>query len=566
MIAAIYARKSTDQAEVSDREKSVNRQIEQATAYARRKGWTVDDRYVFQDDGIGGAEFAKRPGFVRLMNALKPKPGFRVLIMAEESRLGREQIETSYALKQLLQAGVRVFFYLEDRERTLGTPTDKLLQSVTAFADEIEREKARIRTYDAMARKARAGQVTGGRVFGYDNVEAVGPDGRRSHVEYRINEAEAAVVRQIFELCAAGRGQRKIAILLNDEGVVAPRAQQGRVKAWAVSTVWEVLRRPLYRGAIVWNRTRKRDQFGQRKPTARPEAEWCTVQAHALRIISEDLWQAAHARLDRARAVYGQGKGGGNPWGRPPVGAPTKYLLSGLSRCTVCGCGLQVQTRAHGSRRAFFYGCSGHRDRGDTVCRNTLLAPMARADATAIGWLSEDLERPKILEGALLEAVEACLDGSAEEARGAALRRDLAAVERELERLVTIAAAGGGEVPALVERLHQHERRRQGLVVSLEALNARVPPVRLNRRRLVDHFRAKLGEWRSLLSGETAIARQLVEYVLEDRIAFTPKQTEAGRIYEMRAHLTYDRLFTELLGSVAVGMASPAGIEPAFWP
>jgi hypothetical protein len=32
------------------------------------------------------------------------------------SRLGREAIETAYALKQLEQAGVREFFYFEDRE------------------------------------------------------------------------------------------------------------------------------------------------------------------------------------------------------------------------------------------------------------------------------------------------------------------------------------------------------------------------------------------------------------------------------------------------------------------
>ena len=58
---------------------------------------------------------------------------------------GRESIETAYALKQLVTAGVRVFFYLENRERTLESPTDKLLLSVTAFADEMEREKARQR-------------------------------------------------------------------------------------------------------------------------------------------------------------------------------------------------------------------------------------------------------------------------------------------------------------------------------------------------------------------------------------------------------------------------------------
>ena len=69
-----------------------------------------------------------------------------------------------------------MFFYLEDRERTLDSPTDKIMLSLTAFADELEREKARQRTYDAMRRKARAGHVTGGRCFGYRNVDVTAPD------------------------------------------------------------------------------------------------------------------------------------------------------------------------------------------------------------------------------------------------------------------------------------------------------------------------------------------------------------------------------------------------------
>src|SRR5215831_6747627 len=169
MIAAIYARKSTEQRGVTEEEKSVTRQIEQATKYAKDKGWVVSPEHIYSDDNVSGAEFEKkRPGFLRLMNALKPKPSFQVLIMSEESRLGREAIETAYALKQIITAGVRVFYYLEDRERTLDSPTDKLMLSVSTFADELEREKARQRTTDAMRQRATAGHVTGGRIFGYD--------------------------------------------------------------------------------------------------------------------------------------------------------------------------------------------------------------------------------------------------------------------------------------------------------------------------------------------------------------------------------------------------------------
>jgi KaiC/GvpD/RAD55 family RecA-like ATPase len=86
--AAIHARKSADQ-NIADEEKSVTRQVEHTKAYATRKGWTVADEHVYSDDGISGAEFLKRSGFRRLMNSLKPRPPFQVLVMSEESRFGR---------------------------------------------------------------------------------------------------------------------------------------------------------------------------------------------------------------------------------------------------------------------------------------------------------------------------------------------------------------------------------------------------------------------------------------------------------------------------------------------
>src|SRR3990170_4795736 len=104
MIAAIYARRSTEQTGVSEDQKSVQRQVEHARAFASAKGWTVAEDHVYVDDAVSGAEFERRPGFLRLMNALKPKPAFQVLVMSEESRLGREMVETMVALKALVVA------------------------------------------------------------------------------------------------------------------------------------------------------------------------------------------------------------------------------------------------------------------------------------------------------------------------------------------------------------------------------------------------------------------------------------------------------------------------------
>src|SRR6476620_11255052 len=100
--------------------------------------------------------------------------------------------------------------------------------SLTAFADELEREKAKQRTYDAMLRKAKAGHVTGGRTFGYDNVDVLDTTGKRSHVERVSNPSEAPVVGRIFDLCGQGYGLVSITKTLNDEDAPSPRPQRGR--------------------------------------------------------------------------------------------------------------------------------------------------------------------------------------------------------------------------------------------------------------------------------------------------------------------------------------------------
>ncbi len=111
-----------------------------------------------------------------------------------------------------MDAGVRVFFYLEDRERTLDNAMDKVMLSLTNFASEMEREKAKQRTYDTMLRKAKAGHVTGGKTFRYDNQE-VSAEGRRLYVLRVINQREAAIVRQILKCTPEGWA---LPALLND--------------------------------------------------------------------------------------------------------------------------------------------------------------------------------------------------------------------------------------------------------------------------------------------------------------------------------------------------------------
>ena len=123
----------------------------------------------------------------------------------------------------------------------------------------------------------------GGRTFGYDNLCT-----DAGHVVRQINDTEADVVRQIFNLCAAGFGMKQIAIRLNEDGAPSPRAQQGRPKGWAPSSIREVLYRDVYRGQVVWNRSRKRNGWGLRQQRPRPEGEWFRHTSPELRIVTDE--------------------------------------------------------------------------------------------------------------------------------------------------------------------------------------------------------------------------------------------------------------------------------------
>ncbi len=83
--------------------------------------------------------------------------------------------------------------------------------------------------------------------------------------------------------------------VLDDGGDVALAAPRGT--SWAPSAVREMLYRTTYRGVITWNKggTKKASRL-------RPESEWLTLDAPTLRIVPEEMWVAAHARLDQTRA------------------------------------------------------------------------------------------------------------------------------------------------------------------------------------------------------------------------------------------------------------------------
>lgn len=573
MIAAIYARKSNEQNGIADEAKSVTRQVEHATRYASGKGWTVDPARVYVDDGISGALFgAGRPGLARLLLALAPRPPFDVLVTMEEERLGRESIETAYTVKQLTDAGVRLFYYLHDQERRLDSPTDKLLLSVSAYAGEMEREKARLRTHDALLRKAKSGHVTGGRVFGYAN-RAVLDGGRHSHVERVIEPREATIVRRIFAHTADGWGVKRIAAALNDEAAPAPLPRRrGRPRGWAPSSVREVLHRDLYRGVLVWNRTARVVRQGGRAQRERPAADVVSVTVPALAIVGDALWAAAQARMQAAAEVY-RARTGGRAFGRPANGVESKYLLTGFGVCAACGGSMATLKRAHGPRghrrQVPFYGCMTRHLRGEAICGNALEVRLADAEQAVLSAVEQNVLNVAVLETALAKAAELLQtpNGNGADAHAAALRDELAGLDAEVARLAE-AIARGGDLPALVGLLQERERRRG----HVRAAAAEVERKRATHRGgggdlgpVLDAMRGHLTDWKGMLRQKTGPARQALSALLRGRLAFTPRGRDGERFYSFEGEGTITPVIAGAAG-LAKGGVAPTGFEPVFRP
>jgi DNA invertase Pin-like site-specific DNA recombinase len=152
--AAIYARKPTEQNGVVEANKSVTRQKELARAFALSRGWSVVAE--FEDDGISGAEFERRPGFQAMLKAAR-RGDFQYLVVSEQKSLGRESYETQHTIKRLAQAGSEIWAYMDGRSLTSRTWIDKAVTAVRSWADEAHRADTALRTHEAHRQKMLAG-------------------------------------------------------------------------------------------------------------------------------------------------------------------------------------------------------------------------------------------------------------------------------------------------------------------------------------------------------------------------------------------------------------------------
>ncbi len=530
----IYARYSSD----LQRPSSIADQIRKCEEFGRAQGWTKDE--VYSDEAISGVS-TERPGLQRMLAAaFSAHRPFEVILVDDTSRISRSLSDAVQLFEKLCFAGLRVIAVGQGID-TRSEQADVLL-TVHGLVDSLYVKELAKKTHRGLEGAFLRGLHAGGRCYGYCNVPVEGG------VRLEIDERESAVVRRIFEMSAHGMSLKTIAATLNAEKVPPPRPRATSLHAtWAPTAIREMLRRDLYSGRVIWNRSRFIKVPGTNKRVARPRprSEWRMSERPELRIISEELWKAVQARQTRMQELYGGRQGLFNR------SASSGNLLTGFLKCGGCGANLVIVTGRR--RRHAMYGCPQHWYRG--ACTNSLRIRQHQLEDQLFRELQQAVLRPEVIDHVLDQFTRqlkvAQTDFSMHKERAQARKKELT---EQLERL-TLAIAEGGHSTALLDAVAQREQELSELERILDPTKDSLAQDPELLRAFATHRLSALPE---LMSHNVARARaELSRHATQ--VTMTPAGSERQRYYTCQGNW-------DLLGTLGeegdVRMVAGGGFEP----
>lgn len=299
---------------------------------------------VFSDAAISGATM-ERPGVIALLAAAKAA---RINMVVAEGldRLSRSLKDIAAFHEVLGYYGVMIWTAHEGRITELHVGLKGTMNAL--FLRDM---KAKVRR--GQSARVAAGFAPSSLPYGYRVVRGVVDDkGRTVNGVREIDEAEAAVIRRIFEEFSAGRKAGDIVADLNRENIPAPGGKLWKRLSLAGNALRRqgLLRNEIYIGNLTYNRMRTvRDPLtGRRHFELNPESAWTLTHVPALRIISDALWDRVQAQLTRR---FDKNAEKSNP---RILKTHNQHALTGWVKCGWCGCQKSIANQSR-------YLCSNNR-------------------------------------------------------------------------------------------------------------------------------------------------------------------------------------------------------------
>ena len=429
-------------AEARGDEETLSRHKAILTDFAARRGLPIGQIY---QEVVSGETIKDRPQIQRLI-ADCYRGMWRGIIIVEVTRLSRGNQGDAQTILDCLRyanqnAGVLVITPTKVYD-VVHSQEDEEFMEFELFMSRREYKMIQKRLERGKKQSIVDGWYMGShRPYGY-NFTVIG--NRRAIVP---NEAEAPIVRQIFDLANEGLTAGKIAATLTAQGVPT----YGGGKVWSKETVRTILMNPVYIGKVRYNdrMTTKTMHEDGTITTSRPKCtggeQYMLYDGKHQAIVDERVYTAVNGRFksDRTRC-----------------GLKLKNPLAGLLVCAQCGRAMKYQI-THGKGRYYHdygYGCGMKTIAADKVLGvvvDVLRQNMADFQATLTST-------PQDAENAVQRQIDA-------------IRRERSKISGKIERLFELVEDGTITGREFGERKALHEERLTALDAQISKLSNRVP-------------------------------------------------------------------------------------------
>lgn len=436
-----YVRFSTPEQMRGD---SLRRQTEAAERYAALHGLELDDKLTFQDLGVSAFRGANEEdghlgeflAFVESGDV--PRGSF--LLVESLDRLSRQKPRRAVkTLERICEAGVTVVTLGDGRAYTADALDDDplallvaLLVAQRAHEESATKAKRLREAWGAKRAKAEKQPLT-----------KLSPGWVRLRDDrsgFDLIPERAAIVRRIFEMALAGKGQQTIAETLNREGVPV----FGRGKHWHRSYIKKILGNP----AVIGQFTPHHMEIinGKRVRVATEP-----VEDYFPQVVSREVFEQVSS-LASGRA------------------APTKTegaianILAGLAKCPQCDSTMTRINKGGKKGGQPYLVCTRAKAGAGCTYRKVRLDHVTTTIIDNAGYLVGSLPSPEADLQAQWERLSLAHDVMGD----------------EIERIVQ-AIAEAGHSPALLDRLRAAEAERDRMGKELSAVEARMADTLTNR-------------------------------------------------------------------------------------
>ncbi|TLN23598.1 recombinase family protein [bacterium] len=504
MKVAAYCRYSSD----NQREESIDAQLRAITDWAQKHGHTIVATYL---DEAKSATNDDRPRFLDMVKDAVHR-SFQAAVVHKLDRFARNRYDAAFYRRELRNHGVQLISVQEPLD---DSPESVILESVLEgmaeyFSKNLAREVRKGQHENALKCRHNGGIPP----LGY----SVNPD-----KTYAVNEHEAAAVRMIFDMAAAGHSHADTIRSLHNLGFTSKSG-----KAFTRNSIHDILKNEKYTGTFVYNRSAAKDLDGKRRHRqSKDSSEIIRIEGGIPRIISDETFRAVQARMaDR--------KQGGR------ARSTRTYLLSGIVYCGICGApmiGSKINS-TRGKPSYAYYSCSSRKHLKPCGNRNV---DAAFLEDLVLSRIRNEIANPE-RAGEIMDEIEVQFNWRSQTSAQAieASKMNITTIEAQINN-ITQAVANGMFHQSLIDKLTALEAQREDAVAALAKLSAE--PV----------YAPDMDQIRALLSSEALTTAE------------TPEDLRrAIRAYVTRVVVHPGEIDVDTVLSVAGSVLSPPASDKTF--